>query len=828
MEQDLGIDLLGDVVSMARLIAKDYTHSSYSPAHLLKAVLHKDHGLVPFLDSMQKDVGFMREWADMRIEGYPKGGGPVGTPKPDPQVDAVLREADFVKLKYGRSEMDAYCLLTALCTPGVGFSFEQLKSFPITRQEVMEHVDAPMISATEGIPGRNGASGAGSSAPGGAKAIGAYCIDKTEMAAAGRIDPIVGRDREVRMVTEILGRRSKPNVIILGDPGVGKTALVEGFALDIQAGKVPSHLKGAKLFELDLGALVAGASYKGEVEDRIKNVLAGIKAFDKAILFIDEIHALMDENRGLSGCANLLKPELARGELTVIGATTNDEYREFLEGEEAFMRRFEVVRVEEPDDAVCKRMLQVVVPFYEAHHGLKVDDAGLDESIRLSRRYLKERRLPDAAIDLIDRTLASIRMMNETSAGDVVTLRTRLGDLDALDGKEGMAELRHLHAEITGILSPIMLSRLNDETDVDKILETGAVRTYIAEDKEGQLAYAKVKKETVEKDDIAAIVSHKTGIPIGKVQAQEKERLLNIEATLKKRVIGQDHAIKILADSILESRSGLNKAGLPTGSFFFLGPTGTGKTELAKALAELLFADENSLIRFDMSEFKEEHSAALLYGAPPGYVGYKEGGLLVNKIRQKPYSVVLFDEIEKAHPSVFDLFLQILDEGKLHDRLGREGDFSNAVILFTSNIGSQHIVEEFAKGKIPTSPDLLEIMSRHFRPEFLARLTEILPFRPINEETVELIFNIQMKQLESALEAQEMSLVLTPETRKALAMEGFTPLYGARPLRGVIRNRLRRPISRMIIGQEVSKGQTIFGEMKDGVLEFNVKETTKP
>lgn len=813
-----------EAMAMAKLAARDHGSGSVGACHLLKAVLAKEHGLVAFLDGMQKDVGYMREWADMRIEAYPKASAPVPDPDNDQQLHAVLREADYVRIKFGRSEVDALCLLTALCTSGVGFSYEQLKSFPLSRQEIMDHVDAPKLGAEghgEGLP--SGVVTDGGMVPGGAKAMAAYCIDKVALAKAGKIDPIIGRDKEVRMITEILGRRSKPNVIILGDPGVGKTALVEGFALDLNEGKVPPHLKAAHLYELDLGALVAGASYKGEVEDRIKNVIAGIKSFEKAILFIDEIHALFDENRGLAGCANLLKPELARGELTVIGATTNDEYREFLEGEEAFMRRFEVVRVEEPSDAVCKQMLKTVVPLYESHHGIQVHDDGLEESIRLSRRYLKERRLPDAAIDLIDRTLASIRMMNETSANQVGQLRDRLSGLAETGEAMELEELRHLHAEMTGTLSPVFLALANDEMDVSKVEAPQVIREHL-DGLLGKLAdLAGNTRTSVDKHDIAAIVAHKTGIPIGKVQAGEKERLLGIEDTLKKRVIGQDHAIKILADSILESRSGLNKAGLPIGSFFFLGPTGTGKTELAKALAELLFADENSLIRFDMSEFKEEHSAALLYGAPPGYVGYKEGGLLVNKIRQQPYAVVLFDEIEKAHPSVFDLFLQILDEGKLHDRLGREGDFSNAVILFTSNIGSQHIIKEFANGRIPTSNELLEVMSHHFRPEFLARLTEILPFRPISEETVELIFNIQMKQLESALRQQGIHLELNKETRKLLALEGFTPQYGARPLRGVIRNRLRRPISRMIIGQLVGQGQTIHGTMQEGDLQLNVE-----
>ena len=815
---------LEEVLSMARLIARDHGHGSIGACHVLKSVLHKDHGLVPFLDGIQKDVGYMREWADMRIEAYPRAAGPAPEPDLDTQAQAVFREADFVKLKFGRSEADALCVLTALCTPGVGFSYEQLKSFPANRQEIMDGVDVPMLGAPghgAGMPNGNVTDVA--TQPSSGKAIASYCLDKLALASAGKIDPIIGRDKEVRMMTEILGRRSKPNVIILGDPGVGKTALVEGFALDLHAGKAPPHLTGAKLFELDLGALVAGASYKGEVEDRIKNVLQGIKSFDKAILFIDEVHALFDENRGLAGCANLLKPELARGELTVIGATTNDEFREFLEGEEAFMRRFEVVRVEEPDDAVCKQMLRTVVPLYESHHGLAVHEDGLDESIRLSRRYLKERRLPDAAIDLIDRTLASIRMMNETSAEQLRRLKAQLIEVPAAGGMLELESLRHFHSELQGLLSPVLLGMLNDETDVLKMDSTDALRTHLGSMLDRLTGYAETPRDRVEKEDIASIVSSRTGIPIGKVQAQEKERLLGIEETLKKRVIGQDHAIKILADSILESRSGLNKAGLPIGSFFFLGPTGTGKTELAKALAELLFADENSLIRFDMSEFKEEHSAALLYGAPPGYIGYKEGGLLVNKIRQHPYAVVLFDEIEKAHPSVFDLFLQILDEGKLHDRLGREGDFSNAVILFTSNIGSQHIIQEFAEGRIPASNELMEIMSRNFRPEFLARLTEILPFRPINEETVELIFNIQLKQLESALDAQGVKLEIDKDTRRALAMEGFTPQYGARPLRGVIRNRLRRPLSRMIIGEKVKSGQTVRCTLAGDQVEFTIQ-----
>lgn len=815
---------LAAVTALARNIATEYGHGTYSAPHLMRALMEKQFGLVPMMDRMAKDVGFIREWCDVRIETYPKAPAPQSNPAPDDLVDTVLREAEMIGLQSGKTQGDLLAVLAALCTPGVGFSFEQLKSFPLTRADVLGMMGGDGGAADGGAPSPAQAAGTASAGPAPAADLGAiqaYCHDKTELAKQGKIDPIIGRDKEVRMISEILGRRSKPNVIIVGDPGVGKTALVDGFALDIVADNVPAHLKNATLLELDLGSLVAGASYKGEVEDRIKKVVAAVKSMDKAVLFIDEVHALMDENRGLSGCANLIKPELARGELTVIGATTHDEYREFLEPEEAFMRRFELVQVDEPNDQVAFKMLNAVAPLYADHHELSVTEEGLKESIRLARRYLKERRLPDAAIDLVDRTMAAIRMMNDTTSEALTQMEERFQAIVA-ESDNLEQDLRYFHFELSHKISPIILGKLEDETEADKIDDVAELQQWIGSTIQSLMPFAEVQTSEVGKEDIASIVSHRTGIPIGKVQSQERERLLNMEETLKSRVIGQDHAITMLADSILESRSGLNKPNLPTGSFFFLGPTGTGKTELAKALAEFLFADENSLIRFDMSEFKEEHSAALLYGAPPGYVGYKEGGLLVNKIRQQPYAIVLFDEIEKAHPSVFDLFLQILDEGKLHDRLGKEGDFSNAVILFTSNIGSDHIIDEFSKGHIPKSADLLEIMSHHFRPEFLARLTEILPFRPISEDTVEFIFKLQLKDLVKALDKQGISLELTPEVVSKLAMEGFTPKYGARPLRGVIRNRLRRPISRMIISGEVSKNQEIAVSLDGDGLKFDI------
>jgi ATP-dependent Clp protease ATP-binding subunit ClpB len=526
------------------------------------------------------------------------------------------------------------------------------------------------------------------------------------------------------------------------------------------------------------------------------------------------LHVLLDPKGSAgSGIAQLLKPELARGELTVIGATTNDEYRQYIEKDEAFNRRFDTVRVEEPSVVVAERMLERVLPLYATHHGLALGQGTVAEAVRLAKRYLKDRQLPDSAIDLVDRTMAAIRMLDEHAVTSLLQLQTEFDTLgtcrEELGEADYLRELRWFLYQVQNQVSQLWLNQLESEQQPEQLETSAELETYLRELLTAVLTLADTKKESVEKQDIAAIVSGKTGIPLGKLQSNEREKLLRMDQVLQQRVVGQEGAVRALCAAILESRSGLTKAGQPIGSFFLLGPTGTGKTELAKALADFLFNDESFLIRFDMSEFKEEHSAALLYGAPPGYVGYEEGGLLVNKIREKPYSVVLFDEIEKAHPSVFDIFLQILDEGRLHDRLGREGDFSNAVILFTSNIGAEQVSRAFAAGQPPTSTELLETMSRHFRPEFLARLTEIVPFAPISAENVGRIFDIHLRPLLEQLRRQGIALEISPEARQHLALSGFTPKYGARPITGVIRSQLRRPISRLIIGGEARPGTTL-------------------
>ena len=744
-------DLLKNI---ANSFAEEYCSDAIYPAHLFKAVLHKEMGLVHFLETeLDKDYYYLQDWADVQMQLAPRAVRPMRDLELSDESVAVMEEAESYQLKFGLDEVTPVCILASLVTPGVGFSFDQLKTLPLTPSDISAkmgggvNVEAPYMEGAELKKGTLAKGG---------NAIAKYCTDKTAIARAGNLDAVVGFEKEIGIIYEILGRKTKANLLITGEAGVGKTSLVNGFVRELAADHVPGFLSGAVAYELETAALGGDAQYKGEVEDRFKSIINEVEALPNAVLIIEKIDKLFDKQGTLYGCSTLLKNELSKGRLQLLCTSSIDGYTKNIETDKEMVSNLEKITVEEPTADQALEILKGIMPSYEEYHGLTVDETVMSESIRLAKRYLTEKSLPASAIDLIDRTMSHVKVEN-----------------DLVERKENKDE------------------------------ENKEEKTFIAHTE-------------LTAEDLTAVVAKQTGIPLGKVQTGERERLLGGEEALKKRVVGQDHAVKKVLDAVYEARSGLNKKGQPMGSFFFLGPTGTGKTELSKALAEFLFGDESALLRFDMSEFKEEHSVALLYGAPPGYVGYEEGGLLVNKIRQTPYSVVLFDEIEKAHKSVFDLFLQILDEGKLHDRLGRVGDFSNALILFTSNIGAQHIVDKFNSGVIPENNELMDIMQGYFRPEFLARLTEIVPFSPITDKTVAQIFDIHMKGLLKLLKEQDITLELTPEARETIALRGYNQQYGARPVLGIIRKELRHPISKMMIAGKVKAGDHIKVVIAEG------------
>ena len=735
--------------TIANSYAEECCSDAIYPAHLFKAVLHKEIGLIHFLETdLGKDYYYLLDWADVQMQLSPRAARPMRDLDYSDESQAVMQEAETYQLKFGLDECTAVCVLASLVTPGVGFSFDQLKTLPLTPSDISAKMGAGTSVEAPYIDTPASASG---STPSGKGVLGKYCTEKVALAKAGQLDTVVGFDSEIAVIFEILGRKTKSNLLITGEAGVGKTSLVNGFVQSLATARVPVFLADAKAYELDLAALGSDAQYKGEVEDRFKKVITEVEAQPNAVLIVEGVDKLFDKQGSMYGVSSILKNELSKGRLQLLCTSSIDGYTKYIETDKEMTSNVEKMTIEEPTAEHTLEILKGIMPAYEAYHGLTVGEAVMSDAIRLAKRYMTEKSLPASAIDLIDRTMAHVKVDND------------LGDEAAR------------HTEL-------------------------------------------------QSEDMTAVVAKQTGIPLGKVQTGEREHLLGGEETLKQRVVGQDHAVKKVLEAVFESRSGLNKKGQPMGSFFFLGPTGTGKTELSKALAEFLFGDESALLRFDMSEFKEEHSVALLYGAPPGYVGYEEGGLLVNKIRQNPYSVVLFDEIEKAHKSVFDLFLQILDEGKLHDRLGRVGDFSNALILFTSNIGAKDIMAEFNKGIVPESNELMDIMQGYFRPEFLARLTEIVPFAPISEQTVTAIFDIHMKGLLKLLAEQDITLTLTPEARKTIALRGFNQQYGARPVLGIIRKELRHPLSRKLIAGDIKPGDHVEADIQDGTIVFTVKQ----
>jgi ATP-dependent Clp protease ATP-binding subunit ClpA len=721
-----------DLLHIAQSFANDNKSPKIEPAHLLRALLHKSAGLVNFIeDTLDDDYYYTVDWADMRMKQCDKSPYGMKGIELSHESQIVVKEALDISEKYGLSEITPVTLLASLVTPGVGFTYEQLKTLPLQAEKIKKTIQsgAPTKSPVTSKTGGQSTSSAIHTET--------YCVPMLSDIPESKV---IGFDQEILSIIEILARKDRANILIVGETGVGKTSLIYGILQRLRDKQVPASLEALQPYELDLISLSQGVSYKGEIEDRFKKVTEDLLNQTQPLLVIENFHRVEDKQSVLNGILPNLKKLLSKNMIQVLCTATIDGYTKDIEKDKEFISFFEKITAEEPTEEQAIEIIQSKRKDYEQFHHLPIDDEVPVEIVRLAKRYMPDRHLPSSALDLLDRAMSSIKIANE------------------------------------------MIDLANERTE---------------------------KQEKLQKDAVRDVVSKMTGIPMGNIQSEERVKLSNAEDILHKRVVGQNHAIKSILDAIYESRSGLNKKGQPMGSFFFLGPTGTGKTELAKSLADFLFNDETAMLRFDMSEYKEEHSVALLYGAPPGYVGYEEGGLLVNQIRQHPYSVVLFDEIEKAHRSVFDLFLQILDEGKLHDRLGRVGDFSNSLIIFTSNIGSDYIFKSFGENKVPTHDQLLEVMQGQFRPEFLARLTEIVPFSPITEAMINRIFDIHIKNLLKMLHEQNIELEIDESARKYITSVGFNAHYGARPILGIIRKEIRRPLSKLIISGDANPGDKV-------------------
>ena len=718
-----------DIVHIAKSFATENRCPQIEPVHLFRALLHRDAGLIHFIeDTLDEDYYYLVDWCDIHIQQCKKSPYPMKKTEFSNDCQYVIKEASSLEAENGFDFHRLELLLAALVSPGVGFSSEKLKTMPLTKEKIISALTngnktVPNLKATEKHEMK-------------VDNISDYCFSPLNNA---NLSEVIGMEKELRSFIEVLARRDRANVLITGETGVGKTSLILALLKMLVDNKQPMSIKNIKPYELDLISLSQGVSYKGEIEDRFKKVVDGLTEFDQPVLIIDNFHRIGDSSSTLNAILPTIKKLLCNNTIQFICTSSIDGFTKYIEKDKELTAYFEKLSLEPPTEEMAIAILNSKKDTYEIFHSVSLDTDVVPEVVRLAKRYMSERNLPSSAIDLLDRSMASVKIEKELSL-----LENNIGESIVL-----------------------------------------------------------------RKDDVRDVVSQMTGIPMGNIQSEERQKLSNAEEILHKRVVGQNHAIKSILDAVFESRSGLNKKGQPIGSFFFLGPTGTGKTELAKSLAEFLFNDESSILRFDMSEYKEEHSVALLYGAPPGYVGYEEGGLLVNQIRQHPYSVVLFDEIEKAHRSVFDLFLQILDEGKLHDRLGRVGDFSNALIIFTSNIGSDFIFRTFSEGIIPTHDQMLEVMQGQFRPEFLARLTEIVPFSPITAEMIDRIFDIHIQNLLKMLKEQNISLIVDESARKYITKVGFNAHYGARPILGIIRKEIRRPLSKLIISGDVNPGDSV-------------------
>jgi len=802
---------------IAESYSKDSMSKAIEPAHLLKAVLHKDTGLIDLLErELDKDYYYLLDWANARIGLLPKFSTPNFECSFSDVSQAVLRQAENYRESTNITKLEPVFLLAALATPGVGFTFEELQTFTLSADELLAKKPAK-----EQVKSSFSTTQAG-------KNLAKYTIDKYVEVQNGYKPVVVGFEKELQVIFETLGKRTKSNILITGESGIGKTALIDAFVQRVINNEVPDFLKENVIFELDLSAISSEANYKGEIEDRAKKVLKELEEIDNAVLIIEGIDKIFDKQSLLYGISTLIKKELNKSAIRLIASTSIEGFTKNIEHDKEFTGKIEKLTIEEPSFEMTSRIIKGIKSSYEEHHNLQVSDEVVSEAIRLAKRYMGERSLPDSAFDLIDKALSHIHTMNNISGREIDLLNEKLAGIKANvkeeDEKKAAFNLQWLHHEIFNRLSFLLTSQLDDNVDFAGLKSNDEKIKYLEFILQELQSLTQNKRTIVEVADLSLVIAQQTGIPIGKIQTKEREKLENAEALLKERVVGQDHAIEAVVGAIREYYAGLNKKGQPIASVFFLGPTGTGKTELTKTLAEFLFQDESAIIRFDMSEFMESHSVATLIGAPAGYVGYEEGGLLVNKIRQKPYSIVLFDEIEKAHADIYNLFFQIMEDGWLHDKLNRKGDFSNALIVFTSNVGSDYIFQTAReKGEISLlDKDRLkqEMLKKNIPAPFIGRLTEIIPFSPITEEIVLTIFNIHLKSLLKTLADKNISLTISDETKKALAMSEFSPELGARPILGIIRNKIRRPLSKMIISGEVKAGSKVELTHKDGKYEW--------
>ena len=848
-----------EAVQQAVQLVTQNGQQAIEAVHLLKAVIMTGESITNFLfQKLGVNQQNVMKVVDAQIASLPKVSG--GEPYLSGEANAILQKAIDYSSKMGDQYVSLEPIILALFTEKSTAS-QILKDAGVTENELRKAIEEL----------RKGSKVTSQSAEDTYEALSKYAINLNERARSGKLDPVIGRDEEIRRVLQILSRRTKNNPILIGEPGVGKTAIAEGLAHRIIRGDVPENLKSKQIYSLDMGALIAGAKYKGEFEERLKAVVNEVmKSEGEIILFIDEIHTLVGAGKGEGAmdAANILKPALARGDLRAIGATTLDEYQKYFEKDKALERRFQIVMVDEPDELDAISILRGLKEKYENHHKVRIKDDAIIAAVQLSTRYISDRFLPDKAIDLMDEAAARLRMqMNSVpEALDEVSRRIKQLEIEreAIKREDDKQKLEQLNKEIADLKDEetkqkaqwesekSLINKIQqDKIDIENLkFEADKAEREGDYGKVAEIRYGKIKekeadikdvqeklhnmqggaamiKEEVDSDDIAEVVSRWTGIPITKMLQSEKDKLLHLEEELHKRVIGQDEAIHAIADAVRRSRAGLQDPKRPIGSFIFLGTTGVGKTELAKALADYLFDDENMMTRIDMSEYQEKFSATRLIGAPPGYVGYDEGGQLTEAIRRKPYSVVLFDEIEKAHPDVFNILLQVLDDGRLTDNKGRTVNFKNTIIIMTSNMGSSLIRENFEKITDAnrntvvdeTKKQVLELLKKTIRPEFLNRIDEIIMFTPLNEKEIREIVGLQLNTVKKMVEKNGIDLQFTDAALDFISHEGYDPQFGARPVKRVIQRYVLNELSKEILSGHVDRSRPIvIDRANDGLI----------